>query len=245
MTSELISQQLILWDGYNLTTRLTSAVLQVSVDALDNTTLGCTNRSNAPGLKSASAQIEGYYDETDYDEALNATLGGVDKVISLCRNGSEGSLAYFLNAMVASYDPIKGSIGELAGFSAGGMSRKHPLCRGKVLMNQTGLDADGTGNGLQLGAVLSTQTLYAALHVLAIDDNAGDTLDVSIESDDSNSFSSATTRITFDQMADIGSQFKSLTGPITDTWYRTNYAIAGTTPAFSALVLLAKRLTFA
>lgn len=242
MSSEIIKSQLILWDGYNLTTSVNSFVLERSVDALDNTTLGCTNRSNAPGLKASTIQIEGIYDSTVYDEVLASTIGGSNKLISILRGSSEGSLAYFLNAVHANYDPIKGAVGELAGFSAGGVSRTYPLCRGTVLFNQSGLTTSGVGNAQNLGAVLPTQKLYAGLHVLAIDDNGGDTLDVEIESDILNVFAGAeTTRITFDQMTDIGSQFKSVSGSIIDTWYRANYAISGATPSFAAVVLMAIR----
>lgn len=243
MSAEILKQQLILWDGYNLTTRLNSVVLEVSADALDDTTFGCTNRSNAPGLRTASIQIEGIYDDSAYDTALASTIAGSDKLITVCRNSTEGALAWFLNAVHASYDPIKGNVGQLAGFSAGGVSRSYPLCRGTLLYNQSDLDQSADGDGQQLGAILSTETLYAGLHVLAIDDNAGDTIDVIIESDDNSGFTSATTRITFDQMSDIGSQFKTLTGPVTDDYWRASHTIAGDTPAFAAVVVWAKRTT--
>lgn len=242
MSSEIIKSQLILWDGYNLTTRVNSFVLERSIDALDDTTLGCTTRSNAPGLKASTMQIEGIYDTTTYDEVLASTIGGSNKLISIIRGSSEGSLAYFMNAVHANYDPIKGAVGELAGFSAGGISRTYPLCRGTVLFNQTGLTTSVAGDAQNLGVVMPTQKLYAGLHVLAIDDNGGDTLDVELESDILDDFTGAeTTRITFDQMTDIGSQFKSVSGPIIDVWYRANCTISGATPSFAAVVLMAIR----
>lgn len=242
MSSEIIKSQLVLWDGYNLTTDLFSVVLDVSVDALDNTTLGCTNRSNAPGLKTATVQVEGYYNSTDYDAALASTIAGSDKLITVCRNSTEGALAYFLNSVHASYEPLKGNVGELAGFSAGGVNRRQPLCRGNLLFNQSSLSSSSNGTGQQLGAVLSTQTVYAGLHVLAVDDPA-DTLDVVIQSDDNGSFTSATNRITFTQASAIGSEFKTLAGAITDDYWRVNYTITGSTPSFAAVVVMAIRTT--
>ena len=242
MSSEIITSQLVLWDGYDLTTRLNRVVLDVNVDALDDTTLGCTNRSNAPGARTVTAQIEGIFDTTDYDAALANTIAGSDKLISLCRTSAEGALAYFLNAVHASYDPVKGSHGELAGFSAGGVNRTHPLCRGTLLFNQSALASSGNGTGQQLGAVASTQTLYAGLHVTAVDDPA-DTLDVVLQSDDNSGFTSATNRITFTQKSAIGSEFKTLVGPVTDDWWRANYTISGSTPAFAAALVWAIRTT--
>jgi hypothetical protein len=238
MASEIIKSQKVFWDGYDLTADLFSVVLEQSVDALDNTTLGCTTRSNAVGLKTVTAQVEGYFNSTDYDTALNSTIAGSDKLITVCRNSTEGALAYFMNAVHASYDPIKGNVGELAGFSAGGVNRTQPLCRGSLLFNQSGLDASGNGTGQQLGAALSTQTIYAGLHILAVDDPA-DTIDVVIQSDDNSGFTSATSRITFSQKSAIGSEFKTLVGPVTDDYWRVNYTIAGSTPSFTAVVVMA------
>jgi hypothetical protein len=38
-------------------------------------------------------------------------------------------------------------------------------------------------------------------------------------------------------MADIGGNWKSVAGPITDTWYRPVFTIDGDTPAFIAAVV--------
>lgn len=238
MGSEIISQQLILWDGYNLTTRLTRFLMDDGTDALEDTTLGCTTHSNAVGLFNPAIQIEGIYDAATYDEALYSTMGGSDVLISILRSGTSGALAYFLNAMHASYEPVKGAVGELAGFSAGGVAQGDPLIRGQVLSNNTNLTTTSNGSTLQLPTVGAAERLYAGLHVLAIDDNGGDTLDVTIESDSANNFPTPITRITFDQMTDIGSQFKSVAGAITDTYYRPVYTITGSTPAFAAVVVI-------
>lgn len=243
MTSEIISQQVMLWDGFNLTTRVSRFVIDFSTDAVENTTLGDDTKSNAPGLYEPGIQIEGHYDDTVYDESLANTYGGNNKLISILRRSANGSLAWFLNAMHATYEPVRASTGELAGFSAGGKasktsSERSTLVRGQVLGYATDMTATGYSPTVELGAVSSTQRLYAGLHVWAIDDNAGDTLNVTIQSDDNSGFTSHTDRIVFSQMDDIGSQFKSLAGPVTDTYYRSLNAVAGSTPAFAAAILI-------
>lgn len=59
------------------------------------------------------------------------------------------------------------------------------------------------------------------------------TLTVAIESDDASGFASATTRLTFDAATAAGGQILRTDGTaITDTWYRANWTISGTSPSF-------------
>jgi hypothetical protein len=44
-------------------------------------------------------------------------------------------------------------------------------------------------------------------------------------------FGSPTTRLTFNSQTAIGGQVFRIAGPITDTFYRANWTIAGTTPS--------------
>ena len=41
------------------------------------------------------------------------------------------------------------------------------------------------------------------------------------------------TCITFNNITDIGADYQSAAGAITDTYYRLNYTISGTSPSFS------------
>ena len=53
------------------------------------------------------------------------------------------------------------------------------------------------------------------------------------QSDDNSSFTSPTDRITFSNITAIGADYQSAAGAITDTYYRLNYTISGTSPSFS------------
>ena len=114
-----------------------------------------------------------------------------------------------------------------------------PLVRGTIAHPPgTARTASGTGTGLQLGAVPAGRRLYAALHVLSV---AGTTpsITVTVESDDANTFASATTRLTFDAATAAGGQVLRTTGDaITDTWFRVTWTISGTSPSFLFVVAL-------
>ena len=62
-----------------------------------------------------------------------------------------------------------------------------------------------------------------------------------IESDDADTFASATTRVTVAQFTDEGTAYGSVAGAMTDTWWRVRRTIGGTNPQFTYLVALAIR----
>ena len=236
--SEIISQQRVLWDGYDLSKSVFSFMISNQVEVNDDTTLGDEKRSNVPALRVPGIQVEGYYKTTDYDKALNATIARENVLISVLTSISSGTLAWFMNAVHASYEPVKGEVGKNASFSAGGMSHKSPLVRGVLLGYSESLTGLGYSPSSQLGAVATGQKLYAGLHVFGINNSGGDTLNVTIESDDNSGFTSKADRIVFDQMTNIGSQYKTLDGPVTDIYFRSKNTPAGTTPSFKAAILL-------
>lgn len=85
--------------------------------------------------------------------------------------------------------------------------------------------ADGTA--VEVGAVPAGKHALATLHVIAT--TGSPTLDVTIESDDTADFDgSETTRLTFSQATAVGDQFRSVAGPITDTYWRAVLTFGGT-----------------
>lgn len=236
MATGIYQNQEIWFDGYRLTTRLNSVALDYSAEAQDDTTFGDDTRSMKGGLKVVTAQIEGFYDANPYDSALFSNVGVVDKPLSIAASSTEGVVAYTFNQMLGDYAPLKNSVGEMIGFSAGGKATGN-LVRGTLMLNQTALAATGSGTARQLGAVGATQRLYAALHVYSVS-GTSPTLDVIVESDNGVGMSSPITRITFSQMNAIGSQFTSVAGAITDDYFRIGYTLGGTTPSFSAVVVV-------
>lgn len=237
MTAELLSNQQIWLDGYDLTETLNSVAFDYSCDALENTTFGQDTRSHQGGLKTCTAQVEGFYQADPHDAALYEAMGLADKVMSWAPSPDVGGVSYFFKGMTGDYTPIKGQMGQLLPFSAGMKTTKSPLIRGYLMANEADVDTEEAGSGLQVGAVPTGKSLYACLHVLAVDDPA-DELVVIVNSDVSDDFTGAETqRIEFDPMSAIGSQLIKLEGPITDTWYNVEWpTVTGNTPGFSFVV---------
>lgn len=217
-----------------------SLTVDTSRDVHDATTfaVGRTARSNKVGLFNASVQASGFADMTDYDKDLFALLeNGTQTVVSAAADQSDGEIAYTFRSITAALTPLSGTVGDMAAFSvnAAGRGGVRPI-RGTILHPETARTASSVGVGRELGAVSATQSVYGALHV--VNASAADTLDVIVQSDDNSGFASPTTRLTFAQATDIGAQWQAAAGPITDTWWRVSYTIAGTAPSFTFVVVV-------
>jgi len=84
---------------------------------------------------------------------------------------------------------------------------------------------NGSGCELDILTLGKDQQVHALLHVFSA--SAGDTLDVKVQSDVDDTFASATDVITFAQATAAGSELKTADGPVTDTWWRVSFTIAG------------------
>lgn len=130
-----------------------------------------------------------------------------------------------------------GDLGEVATWEAAAKGT-WPLVRGTVV-HPSGVPrtADGSGTAFQIGAVAAGEHLYANLHVI---DLAGTTpsVVVTVESDDAEAMSDATTQITFDSAAALGGQAIRVPGPITDDWWRVSWDVSGSDPSILFIVSL-------
>ena len=86
---------------------------------------------------------------------------------------------------------------------------------------------------MQLGAVGATEKCYVGIHCYGVSGTSTPTVTFKLQSDDNSSFTSPTDRITFSNITAIGADYQSAAGAITDTYYRLNYTISGTSPSFS------------
>lgn len=236
MAHTTLTNKRLFFDGYELTSRSNAVTIDYSVDTLDNTTLDDTTKSVMPGLKTAAMQFEGFYDPDTVDVALFSAVASSGKVMTVGTSTTEGEVAYTMQSMLAKYTPLQGSVGEMVGFSAGGVSQKSPIVRGSMILRSTNISSSGTGTAYSLGAASTQQRVYASLHTLGVS-SSGDTLTVKIQSAASSGFSSFTTQLTFTTVAGaVGSQWTSCTGNITDTWWRAVYStVGGTSPGFNVL----------
>ena len=114
-----------------------------------------------------------------------------------------------------------------------GWSTNRAIARG-VFAHPPGTARTATGNGtaVQHIAVPATGELVAAINVLSIAGTATPTITVKIQSSPDNTFAAPVDRITFDPATTVDGQVKRVAGAITDTWYRAQWTISGTTPSF-------------
>lgn len=180
-----------------------------------------------PGLVSVESSLSGWADFAS--GAINSVFAGAQRgrqdAFTIIPSGSqhvEGSPAIFTRGLLAAYKPLSGETGAVAGFTAS-MTGDTAEVYGVVAVPHAVYDDNGfTGAGVELGAVGTgptgiEQQLWAAIHVTGAD---GADLEVVIESDNADTFGSATARIEFALMSAPGWQFMSVPGPIADDWYR-------------------------
>lgn len=187
------------------------------------------------GNKSGTLSVEFMQDRAadGVDQQMWAMLGASNVPKSLVTPSADGSLAYTMRGMAASYTPFEGAAGELAmgrieGRNNGGIVRgllMHPTTTART--------SSGSGTARQLGAVAAGKSVYAALHVLSASGTTP-SLTVKVQSDDNGSFTSATDRITFAAADATGDyEWSSAAGAITDDYWRVTWTISGTTPSFT------------
>ncbi len=228
--------------GYDLSGLSNSLSLSQEFDEVDCTAFGDTCRHGMPGLAKISFEHQGYFatDGTNLngsDEASSAAVGVTGVPMMVCpTTGAVASIAHFFPAVTYKY-AWGGSLGDMTAFAiTGNGSSGYSLIRGQI-MGTGAKTSTANGTAYQLGAVTSTQKLYAQLHVLAVS-GTDPTLDVIVESDDAEGFTSGATRIAFTQKTAIGAQWATpVAGAITDDWWRIGWTIGGTeTPSFTIAV---------
>lgn len=215
--------------GYDMTGDSNATTLTLPYDALDKTPFrsgtGVRGRVRQAGLQDVTSSVNGFWNSDDdgIDEVAWAALGGATQVVTQSATGVDGDRAYFYQAAQFEYS-LFGNVGDLTPFSLnlqgarGNGAMAAGAVPGYLLKAKAAVAATGaTGAGVQLGAVAAGQYLYAAFHVFA----RTTTITAVLESDDANTFGSATTRATFGPLTATGGTWAArVAGPITDTWYR-------------------------
>ncbi len=233
MSTSVLSNALLLFDGRNLSGQSNVVALDYGAEARDDTTLADDTRSNIGGLKTVGLSAEGFFDPT-MDSDLFAAVGVSGSLISVSKGLSVGDRAYSLQALAGEYQPMVAQVGDLLSYSLNASARGD-LKRGELLFHSTSETASGNGSGSNAGAAAAQVTAF--LHVFAADGTTP-TLDVTIESDVNNSFSTPVTQITFAQ-ATAGSAERIVSvGAVADTWWRVAFTIGGTNPDFGFAVIL-------
>lgn len=193
------------------------------------------------GLKSAEASAGGQWEAGDpslVDDAAWAQLGGRGAWTVAPTEANVGNLAWFSRFLQADYS-LGDAVGEIAPWTASGKST-WPLVRGQFAHPPgTPRTAAGDGQAVELGEVAARRRLYAALHVLSVAGTDAPTLTVTVESDVDDTFAAPSEVLAFTPATAAGGQLVRTVGdPITDTWYRVTWDVAGTNPSFMFVVAL-------
>lgn len=242
MSTQIIQNAKLWFDGYDLSGDMNSLSLSYGAELQDATVLGDASRRRRAGLKTVSFSHIGFWNggAGGVDDALFSEIGVNDVPMTIAPlTGVEGELAYLFNAEAASYAP-GGQVGQMFKFTVTGeTSDGRGLVRGTIGRRATDT-VTANGTIMNLGAVGSTQKLYAALHVFDTVAGSSPTLDVKIQSAALVGFGSPTDRITFTQKTAKGSQYATpVAGAITDAYWRVAVTIGGTGgPSFPLAVVI-------
>ncbi len=236
MAEQILQNVYFYMGGYQMSQYMNQVEIKASNEILDGTRFLDSYMTRVMGMGDVEFSGGGFWDPTQ-DGILEGNISTENIPVTVCPETADaGDSAYIFKCLQSEYQPIGGSIGELMPFSFAGFGQGEKLVKGNVLYNGTAA-ATATSTGQTLGAVSSTQKLYAALHVITASES--DTLDVIIQSD-TVGFPSPTSRITFTQATGVTAEYATpVAGAITDTYWRISYTIAGTDPSFSFIVSMA------
>lgn len=228
-------------DEYILSGDANSGRIIATPNPVDVTKFGDTWKRRISGVIDGELAVGGFWNadgsNEEPDKLLFDNLGLADKIITICPEDlADGNVAFTTKGMEGEYE-WGGGHGEAITFSLTGRVHSIPIVRSKVMASGAKTtSADGTA--YQEGLLGSGQTLYAALHVLAVS-GGSPTLDLKIQSDDNSGMTSAIDRITFTQFTAVGSELLTLAGPVAnDDWWRATWTITGSTPSFTVAVTM-------
>jgi hypothetical protein len=233
---------------FALKTKSNTVEVSHEVEEKDVTHLGTDTKLAYPGLFTTGGSIEGFMDlgvkagvaggvapmEQVLWDYIGQTSGIPFSIVEPGGGAAEASRAYLWRPGLISSPVFQGGAGDVHPFTITMPTFAGDLVRGFLLEpegNKTG-SGNSTGFAKATLAPSATQKVYAALHVLDIDDGSpsGASLDVVIESSATGAWAGEeTTRITFATASDATSEWASVAGPITDTYWRAKWTLASAT----------------
>ena len=219
-------------DGYDLSSNINAVTLDITADEVEVTTLQSGGfKERLGGLKDSTISMDGFFESgaNKPDALLGASVGN-EIIATIVPDAGVGNIAYFLKSKLFSYN-IFGAVGEVAPFNISKSQSSDIVVRGTIAIDGS-ITASGNTSGAQLGAVSSTQSVYAVVHCYGVSGTSTPTITFKLQSDDNSGFTSPTDRATFTDITAIASEIKKVSGAITDDYWRLNYTVTGTNPSF-------------
>lgn len=214
--------------GYDFTGDTNKLTVETDAEELDATVFGSGGWKNVVGgLKSVSASMEGLWQAPPDNEGFS-NLSSANRVVTVSPTGEEGSTAFMFQAATLKYSAF-GNVGDLTPFSLD-MSGSNTVgvVRGQIAAAPADVSETGAiGTPVNLGAVSSTQYVYATIHIFG---TPGTTITVKVESASDADFTTANDVRSFGALTTSGGTWMiRKAGSITDTYYRFNVTdITGT-----------------
>ena len=184
-----------------------------------------------PGLIKGEARVAGFQDWAAdvLDDEISVGQLGTQYPISVIPNAS-GTVAAgdpcWLSRGLLDSQGLPFVKGEMAAFDWH-MGYDTAAVRGFVGHPLAARTSSADGTAVALGGPTASQSLYAALHVMAFSGLTN--IVVKVQSDDNSGFSSATDRITFSTVTATTSEWKSVAGSFSsETHLRASWAVTGT-----------------
>lgn len=228
MAKHVLSDAGIYFAGFNISGDLNQCQLQLDVDPVEVTVFGDAAHNFVPGLKTSVFSASGFYD-SPADSTVAGNLATTNDILIASGQPAVGAVAYMMKALMSQYT-LGGQIGDAFPFDFACAARDQAF-RGQLEILSS-LSATGASTGVQLGALASTQRLWAAAMTTGLPTGSSPTLTLKVQSDDNSGFTSATDRITMTQFTGRGQAMNSVDGAITDDYWRFSYTLGGSTPVF-------------
>lgn len=232
-SSQVATNSFIFMGAYDISGTANSIQSELGADELDATTLGDTTRNLTSGLKRNTFGAAGFVDLANYDGPMFTQIGGADTVLSYGATKTAGSITHTFQANAGQYN-TGAEVGQLLTYDLSAFT-SGDLAKGILLENVTGITTTGQGTEQNWIALAAGETLVAALHVFSVAGGVPN-LELELQSDSADTFASPATPITFDAVSVVGSQYKTLAGAQTDTYYRINRATVSGTFAYAVVI---------
>ncbi len=208
-------------------------------ESQDTTTYADTARRRKATVSDASFSITSFHDDGGQPwDTLNDLSGSADQFVAWIESNAsmaEGDRGIFGRVLQSSYEGPNGDVGSMQMINVSGEG-DGPMIFGRLLQQDESLTVTGNSTGIQFGALSSGETLYCVMWVLSV--TAG-SIAATIESDDNSGFTSATTRATFTSATGTTTELETVSGAVTDDWWRFAYTI--TTGPAVVVCMIGKR----
>ena len=196
------------------------------------------------------ARVNGFFSTAspDYDGEMFADLTAASRRLGIYpRGNTDGNRGYELVTNITE-SPRIATTGGAVLVNVTWEGNSNAIARAQILDVNTAVGATGAGTAFQRGAVAATETVVGVLRLLASPAGAGNnTLDVKIQSDDNEAFTSPTDKLIFTQLNQASVaifEVQTAVGIITDQWWRVYYTYAGAgSRTFSLVVTVGIRQT--